>query len=119
MRDISAKLAAMDLTKTEIAVASLLNEGLSNIEIGRQLFSSEKTIKFHVTSIYKKSKVKKRTEFICLLRGGEITELPRPGSIISTIKESKLTEIRRDLERIKDTLGAISNRLQTLEKWTQ
>jgi len=52
------------LTKKEQAVANLLVQGLTNKEMSIQLGVTEKTVKFHLTSIYKKSNVKNRTMFI-------------------------------------------------------
>lgn len=52
------------LTKKEQAVANLLVQGLTNKEMSTQLGVTEKTVKFHLTSIYKKSNVKNRTMFI-------------------------------------------------------
>lgn len=50
------------LTKREIQVLKLLAEGMYNREIGEQLFISEKTVKNHVSSIFKKIGVTDRTQ---------------------------------------------------------
>lgn len=50
------------LTKREIQVLKLLAEGMYNREIGEQLFISEKTVKNHVSSIFKKINVTDRTQ---------------------------------------------------------
>ncbi len=50
------------LTKREIQVLKLLAEGMYNREIGEQLFISEKTVKNHVSSIFKKIGVSDRTQ---------------------------------------------------------
>ena len=52
------------LTKKEQAVANLLVQGLTNKEMSIQLGVTEKTVKCHLTNIYKKSNVKNRTMFI-------------------------------------------------------
>jgi predicted ArsR family transcriptional regulator len=41
-----------------------LTHGLSNKEIANKLFVTEKTVKFHLTNIYRKSQVKSRTQFV-------------------------------------------------------
>lgn len=50
------------LTKREIEILKLLAEGLFNKEIASQLSISEKTVKNHVSNIFKKIKVSDRTQ---------------------------------------------------------
>jgi two-component system, NarL family, response regulator DevR len=67
--DSLAGLAALSGQEQQILL--LLAEGLTNREIGRQLFLAEKTIKNYVTSILLKLGVKRRTEaavFVARLR---------------------------------------------------
>jgi hypothetical protein len=45
-------------------VAELVSKGLSNKEVASQLFVTEKTVKFHLTNIYKKMSVKSRAQLI-------------------------------------------------------
>lgn len=52
------------LSNREAEVTELVAKGLSNKEIGNQLFVTEKTIKFHLTNIYKKLHVKSRAQLI-------------------------------------------------------
>jgi len=42
----------------------LVSKGLSNKEVANQLFVTEKTVKFHLTNIYKKMNVKSRAQLI-------------------------------------------------------
>lgn len=58
-----------DISKAEQLVINYLIQGYSNDEIGTQLCVSEKTVKFHLTNIYKKHEVKSRTELISKLSG--------------------------------------------------
>lgn len=51
-----------DLTKRELQVLELLAEGLFNKEIAERLFISEKTVKNHVSNIFKKIGVADRTQ---------------------------------------------------------
>lgn len=57
-------LVAKGLTNRQAEVACLVTTGLSNKEIGHQLFVTEKTIKFHLVEIYKKMNVKSRAQLI-------------------------------------------------------
>lgn len=61
----------LPLTKRELEVLSLIKKGLTNNQIGNQLFIVERTVKFHVTSILSKLHANTRTEAvdIALKRG--------------------------------------------------
>ncbi len=61
----------LPLTKRELEVIGLIQRGLTNSQIGEQLFITERTVKFHVTAILSKLNASTRTEAvdICLKRG--------------------------------------------------
>src|SRR2546430_14780871 len=61
LRDI---LTQKGLSHREAEVAELVSKGLSNKEVASQLFVTEKTVKFHLTNIYKKMSVKSRAQLI-------------------------------------------------------
>lgn len=52
------------LTDREQQVLQLLAHGLSNITIGRKLFISETTVKFHVSNLMRKLEVSRRAEAV-------------------------------------------------------
>ncbi len=52
------------LSNRETEVAELVTQGLSNKEVSNRLFVTEKTVKFHLTNIYKKMNVKSRAQLI-------------------------------------------------------
>ena len=52
----------LGITDSELRVLKALAEGLSNKQIGAQLFVTEQTVKFHLTNIYRKLQVSNRTE---------------------------------------------------------
>ena len=64
-------LTQKGLSHREAEVAELVTKGLSNKEVASQLFVTEKTVKFHLTNIYKKMAVKSRAQLIvwCLPHG--------------------------------------------------
>jgi len=64
LREKSPKEGSGSLTLREAEVLQQLCRGLTNKEIAQQLFISEKTIKSHLRSIYKKLKVTRRFEAI-------------------------------------------------------
>ncbi|MCK9216772.1 MAG: response regulator transcription factor [Firmicutes bacterium] len=57
-----SRRANNELTKREYEVLSLIGEGLNNKKIAENLFISEKTVKNHVSSIFKKINVNDRTK---------------------------------------------------------
>jgi DNA-binding NarL/FixJ family response regulator len=50
------------LSDRELEVLQLVAEGHANAEIGRKLWVTEQTVKFHLSNIYRKLGVKNRTE---------------------------------------------------------
>ena len=57
-------LTEKGLTTREQGIADLVSRGLSNKEVANQFFIMEKTVKFHLTNIYKKMGVKSRAQLI-------------------------------------------------------
>ena len=50
------------LTERELEILQHVAEGLSNSQIGKQLWVTEQTVKFHLSNIYRKLGVGNRTE---------------------------------------------------------
>ena len=57
------------LTKREMEILKLVSEGLTNEEIGKKIFISEKTVKTHLTNIFDKLKVNNRFKAALMLMG--------------------------------------------------
>ena len=51
-----------DLSERELSMLRTLARGLSNKAIGRELWITEQTVKFHLTNIYRKLGVENRTQ---------------------------------------------------------
>jgi DNA-binding NarL/FixJ family response regulator len=66
---------AANLTSREMAILQLVAEGGSNVQIGRQTFVTEQTVKFHLTNIYRKIGVSNRTEAALFARRHGLLEL--------------------------------------------
>jgi len=77
LRDV---LIQKGLSNREAEVAELVTKGLSNKEVANQLFVTEKTVKFHLTNIYKKMNVKSRAQLIvwCLPHFGFVEKEEKP-----------------------------------------
>lgn len=52
------------ISKRELEILQLINEGLSNQQIAEKLFLSENTVKKHVSNLFLKLDVERRTEAI-------------------------------------------------------
>jgi two-component system NarL family response regulator len=52
------------LTERELSVLRLLAEGKTNKQIASALFLAEQTVKFHLTSLYRKLDARSRTEAV-------------------------------------------------------
>jgi RNA polymerase sigma factor (sigma-70 family) len=65
--------AIKSLTKREVEILRLVAEGLTNEEIGKRIFISEKTVKTHLTNIFDKLKVNNRFKAALLI-------MSRPGA---------------------------------------
>lgn len=63
------------LTKREIEVLKLITEGMLNKEIAHKLCISEKTVKNHVSNIFKKIEVSDRTQAAVFAIKNQIVEL--------------------------------------------
>ena len=58
------RIQSLGLTEREMEVLQLISEGFSNVEIGERLFVSENTIKTHVSNLFVKLDVKRRTQAV-------------------------------------------------------
>jgi RNA polymerase sigma factor (sigma-70 family) len=65
----TANEALESLTKRELEILRLVAEGLTNEEIGKKIFISEKTVKTHLTNIFDKLKVNNRFKAALMLMG--------------------------------------------------
>jgi len=58
------RIAKLGLSKREYEILQLINEGLSNQQIADKLYVSENTIKKHVSNLFLKLDVERRTEAV-------------------------------------------------------
>jgi DNA-binding NarL/FixJ family response regulator len=67
-----------ELTAAEARTAELAARGLSNKEIGRELWVTEQTVKFHLRNIYRKLELANRTEAARYAYRNGLVETPPP-----------------------------------------
>lgn len=65
---LSVNVQLSQLSSREIEVIKLIAQGNSNQEIGRALYITEKTVKNHITRIFRKLDIKNRTQAAILAR---------------------------------------------------
>jgi DNA-binding NarL/FixJ family response regulator len=66
------------LTERELDVFRLIAQGLSNAEIGRELFISDTTVKTHVTRLFQKLELRDRAQAIVLAYQTGLFDEPEP-----------------------------------------
>lgn len=66
-----------ELTAREFEILGLAAHGLTNAQIGKQLWVTEQTVKFHLSNIYRKLGVSNRTEASSYAHRNRLA--PRPG----------------------------------------
>jgi DNA-binding CsgD family transcriptional regulator len=59
------------LTPTERRVADLVSSGRSNQEVANAMYLSAKTVEWHLSNIYRKLRVRSRTELTAKLARSE------------------------------------------------
>lgn len=66
----SAKAELSRLSETERRIVSLVAAGRTNAEVGERLFLSPKTVEWSLTKVYRKLRVRSRTELAAKLGSG-------------------------------------------------
>lgn len=119
---IERNLNKYELSRAECLVVRQLLKGITNKEIADELFVTEKTVKYHLTSIFRKTATKSRLQLISIVRDTisplpSDIELPRQNSGLPIYPNSqRITALKQDLGHIKDTVIAIANRIERIEK---
>jgi DNA-binding NarL/FixJ family response regulator len=72
----SVKKGEIGLSKRELSILEALQAGGSNLEIAKELFLAEQTVKFHLTNIYRKLGVSTRTEAVRYAYANGLLERP-------------------------------------------
>ena len=67
MEYLKAHLAQQGLSRRETEVVILVLQGLTNKQVADKLCVAEKTVKFHLTNIYKRMKISRRSQIVWTL----------------------------------------------------
>jgi len=67
------------LTRRELEILQLVAEGHSNAQVGRMLWVTEQTVKFHLSNVYRKLDVSNRTEASRWAQVRNLLPSPREG----------------------------------------
>ena len=67
-----AEISKLGISKREFEILQLINDGLSNQQIAHKLFVSENTVKKHISNLFFKMDVERRTEAIKKAKGLKI-----------------------------------------------
>jgi DNA-binding CsgD family transcriptional regulator len=91
------------LTGAEMTVAATVLKGMNTIAAAESIFRTDKCVKYHLTTIYKKCKVKSRAELIAKYLPGMVVD-----KFVAKIEEKQkrieclellISELQRELGR--------------------
>jgi DNA-binding NarL/FixJ family response regulator len=85
--------SAEELTAREREILGLVADGLTNARIGKELWVTEQTVKFHLSNVYRKLEVSNRTEASRYAHINGITRRPRPQLVGSERRAPGKTEL--------------------------
>ncbi len=67
-----------NLSKCEVEVVILVLQGHTNSRVASELCVAEKTVKFHLTNIYKKLQISRRTEIVWTVPLADFIKIEEP-----------------------------------------
>jgi len=76
-----------NLSKCEVEVVILVLQGHTNSKVASALCVAEKTVKFHLTNVYKKLNISRRTEIVWTLPLADFIRVEEPVSNNITAKD--------------------------------
>ena len=95
---IKTYLQEKGLSKRESEVVILVVQGLTNKQVADRLCVAEKTVKFHLTNVYKRMRISRRSQIIWTLPMAQFIEnakdiepavsAPRNGTMETTVDET-------------------------------
>lgn len=108
------------LSKAEQLVADMVAKGLSNKEVGVELFITEKTVKFHLTNIFKKENVSSRAELILKYARSSpdrpVHVEPRPIVQKTHVSQARVKYLQDRVARLQDKLAEANDILDDITR---
>ena len=98
-------LLSKKLSKCEAEVVILVIQGLINKEVASKLCVAEKTVKFHLTNVYKKLNISRRSQLVWTLPLFDFVGSPEP----PMIRRSPERVIRRHGHTLKKSASESSD----------
>ena len=92
VKQMKTYLQERGLSKRESEVVILVIQGLTNKQVADQLCVAEKTVKFHLTNVYKRMRISRRSQIIWTLPMAQFIENARDVKSASGTNE-KTTEV--------------------------
>ena len=80
------------LSKREIEVVMLVIQGMTNREVANQLCIAEKTVKFHLTNVYKRLGIARRSQIFWALPLVDFISLNKKNSNLDSSSSSQPNE---------------------------
>ena len=91
-------LSEQGLSKRETEVVVLVLQGLTNKQVADKLCVAEKTVKFHLTNIYKRMNISRRSQIVWTLPLGDFVEKFKDKSIAtSSVSEAPPSEANNEI----------------------
>ena len=115
------RMQSFGLTTQEMAIVRcFMHKNLTSAEVGSLLHIHEKTVKFHLTSIYQKTRTTGRMEMLRVMLDG-IDSLPfisKPSVNVDLERlamENRISKVKLEITSLRRTISNITERLMTLE----
>jgi DNA-binding CsgD family transcriptional regulator len=93
-------LITFALSNREAEIAYLVSGGLTNKEVASEAYITEKTVKFHMTNVYKKMGIRSRSQLVVMIMK-KTAEIGSTGKVAETavapVIENHPPEAARDL----------------------
>ena len=83
VKQMKTYLQERGLSKRESEVVILVVQGLTNKQVADQLCVAEKTVKFHLTNVYKRMKISRRSQIIWTLPMAQFIEHAKDAKPVS------------------------------------
>lgn len=88
MSYLKTHLSEQGLSRRETEVVVLVLQGLTNKQVADKLCVAEKTVKFHLTNIYKRMKISRRSQIVWTLPLGDFVEKFKYNAVAGKNNES-------------------------------